>query len=700
MVTAKQILLFTTQIFCIACFAQTKTIDSLKKILPLLKDTARIDCLNEVVFYYLNVHNKDSLEPYLSLAYSEAKGLNYVHGIAVSLAQKASMRKHYGNDPKMQELAVKSLQWYSLTNNKKYIELAYYQLGREFFAQSMWNKAMFNLKLSFEWAKKEAAQDRMLAALSLIGEAYRESSVYDSAFDIFKQELQMANQFNDTLRIEGALCNIGDLYQSIEDYPTALSYYGNAFKIAKRQDLTAIDYTTYAELFSQTHQYDSALHYYNFIDPAKTDTQTLPLFLISKGEYFLLQKEYKLALDYFLKGLAYHRQFNDINQIKRALLDIAKTYYGENNNHDALQYAHQDLKMAMQTNSRQYIRDAYQILYFVFDRQHKTDSAYFYYQKYITMKNAVLSDQIKGKFAAYSYEQKINDINKENLISQQQLKIQQQQLEKESLQKKILTGSIIGLLLMGTIVFRIIMLKRKSEKLQLQNELRLQRLQNEKTKVEMQQQATVLELQALRAQMNPHFIFNCLNSINRFIISNDAAKAADYLTKFAKLIRIVLQQSGKPFIPLEDELHCLQLYMDLEALRFEIPFAYEINCDGIDTTTVMIPTLLIQPFVENAIWHGLHAKTNGNGMISISMKVKDDILHCKICDNGIGRSAVIKEETDTAKKSLGINLTEHRLQLIDPLRKEKAGIEIHDLLNDAGHNDGTCVDIKIPVQSI
>ena len=99
-------------------------------------------------------------------------------------------------------------------------------------------------------------------------------------------------------------------------------------------------------------------------------------------------------------------------------------------------------------------------------------------------------------------------------------------------------------------------------------------------------------MQALRAQMNPHFIFNCLNSINRFIIANNAAKAADHLTKFAKLIRIVLQQSGKPFIPIEDELFCLQLYMDLEALRFEIPFRYEINTDEINTSSVMIPSVI------------------------------------------------------------------------------------------------------------
>jgi len=132
--------------------------------------------------------------------------------------------------------------------------------------------------------------------------------------------------------------------------------------------------------------------------------------------------------------------------------------------------------------------------------------------------------------------------------------------------------------------------------------------------------------------------------------------------------------------------------MDLEALRFEIPFQYEINCDGIDMTSVMIPTLLIQPFVENAIWHGLHAKTNGNRIINISMNARDDVLKCKVCDNGIGRSVTINQQIDKEKKSLGINLTERRLQLIDPLRKERVGIEIQDLINEEGHSNGTCVE--------
>ena len=128
--------------------------------------------------------------------------------------------------------------------------------------------------------------------------------------------------------------------------------------------------------------------------------------MISKGEYYLFRDQYANALPYFLKGLLYHEQFKDINQIKRALIDMAKTYFALHNDSAALRYAREGLKMAQQTNSRQYTRDAYQIIYSIYDEMHKTDSAYFYYQKYIAIRDIVSNQQTKLKFAAFNYEEK------------------------------------------------------------------------------------------------------------------------------------------------------------------------------------------------------------------------------------------------------------------------------------------------------
>ena len=191
------------QVVTYSASAQLNNIDSLKKILPSLHDSARIDCLNEIVYYYLSLNNIDSVKHYLVFAYEESKKLKLLMVLQFHFF-KGRHSKNYGNDPEAEKLATESLEWYQRTSNKKYIDIPYYQLGREFFAQSMWKKAIINLKQSFYWANKAVAYDRALSALSLIGEVYREGSNYDSAFDIFKQELQMAEQYKDTLRIEGA----------------------------------------------------------------------------------------------------------------------------------------------------------------------------------------------------------------------------------------------------------------------------------------------------------------------------------------------------------------------------------------------------------------------------------------------------------------------------------------------------------------
>jgi len=384
------------------------------------------------------------------------------------------------------------------------------------------------------------------------------------------------------------------------------------------------------------------------------------------------------------------------------LLDIAKTRAALGNNDSAISYARKGLVMSVQTKSKPHIRDSYEILYTVYRALRQTDSAFYYYQSYIAMKEAVMNDQTRGKLAAYEYEHKIELLDKEKLISDQHLRIQQQQFEQESFQKKILLGSIIALILTGVIVFRAIMFKRKNEKLQLENELRMQQLQNEKTKAEMQRQATELEMQALRSQMNPHFIFNCLSSINRFILKNEMETASDYLTKFSRLIRMVLNNSKQIFIPLEDELEMLRLYLDLERLRFKNSFDYSITfTNSIDIGNVFIPPLLLQPFAENAIWHGLMHK-EGLGHLEISLSVEEKILCCIITDEGIGRikAAMFKSKSAEKQKSMGLQITKERLALLNQDTGEQMFLHIEDITGDDGNDAGTRVILRMHYKNL
>ena len=212
--------------------------------------------------------------------------------------------------------------------------------------------------------------------------------------------------------------------------------------------------------------------------------------------------------------------------------------------------------------------------------------------------------------------------------------------------------------------------------------------------------AAELEMQALRAQMNPHFIFNSLTSINRFILKSDTQAASDYLTRFSRLIRMVLNNSKQSFISLEDELDMLRLYLEMEKLRFKEAFLYRIEIDKyLDPATVQLPPLVLQPFVENAIWHGLMHKP-GQGTLEIQIGVERDLLVIRITDDGVGRSVAGSSSGKSVRKqkSMGIDITRERLSLVNG-GLDADGLKIIDLLGPDGEPAGTRVIVKIKART-
>jgi LytS/YehU family sensor histidine kinase len=208
------------------------------------------------------------------------------------------------------------------------------------------------------------------------------------------------------------------------------------------------------------------------------------------------------------------------------------------------------------------------------------------------------------------------------------------------------------------------------------------------------------EMTALRAQMNPHFIFNCLNSIKLYTLENDSQTASEYLTKFSQLIRLVLENSRSEKVSLQKELETLRLYIDLEAMRFKNKVKYQINiAPHIDQQYIEIPPLLIQPYVENAIWHGLmHKAEGGNITIDISQP-EEYLLHIEITDDGIGRAMAMehKSKSATRQKSFGLKMTSERLDAINHIYNIKTEVQIIDLKDAAGNSNGTKVIIEIPL---
>jgi tetratricopeptide (TPR) repeat protein len=205
----------------------------------------------------------------------------------------------------------------------------------------------------------------------------------------------------------------------------------------------------------------------------------------------------------------------------------------------------------------------------------------------------------------------------------------------------------------------------------------------------------------LRQQMNPHFIFNTLNSIQYYMYQHDKIATNNYLTKFSRLIRKILENSQHTLVPVKDELDVIQLYLELETLRFKEKFTYEIILDEeIDTLTYKIPTMLIQPYVENAVCHGLINKPD-QGLLTIKMQLCDLHICCTVEDNGIGREAAmeIKKQKDTPHSSLGTKITESRINITNAIYGTNLKVIFTDLKDAANNPCGTRVELHLPLMT-
>ncbi len=224
------------------------------------------------------------------------------------------------------------------------------------------------------------------------------------------------------------------------------------------------------------------------------------------------------------------------------------------------------------------------------------------------------------------------------------------------------------------------------------------RVRELKRSSELKEQLSLIEAKALKLQMNPHFIFNSLNAIDNYILKNEKIIASEYLSKFSKLMRQILDFSEQSQISLTQELDILELYIKMEQLRYHDRFEYTLNIQSdINTDELKVPPLVLQPFVENAIWHGLMHIENG-GLLKIDILKSDSGIKCLIDDNGIGRekAAIINSKSATKSKSYGMNITEKRLSLINDLNKNNASVLVHDKKNADGSAAGTTIEINFP----
>ncbi|HEY6975549.1 MAG TPA: histidine kinase [Chitinophagaceae bacterium] len=466
---------------------------------------------------------------------------------------------------------------------------------------------------------------------------------------------------------------LGHIYREVENYRKALSFF--------RESMALLD----------------SLHDSTF--------STLQQSYI--GETYLTLNHLDSALYYCQSAHEIAVRLNEPWVISNALIDLGKIQLKKGNDDLALAYFRQSLPIAANADM---IFNSYFAIAQVYQETNKSDSCIYYVKKSLEpiegrgfysdiIKASLLLSNIYEKKDAqkaleYSklailYKDSLDNLGKttsfENLLAfdeqERQYEIEAAEAAYRSKVKQygLIAGSLV-LLLIGLMLYR-------TNRIRMNNEI-----------VSQQHKASELEMQALRAQMNPHFIFNSLNSINMFILENNKLQAAEYLSKFSRLVRLILQNSQEAFIALEREVKALELYLELESLRFEHKFEYKISVDDeVDTTVLKVPPLIIQPYAENAIWHGLMHK-HGKGHLEIELYQQKEILFCKIIDDGIGRKKAeeLKSKSASKNKSMGMHITADRIAMLQQQKQNSTFISVTDLVLPDGNPVGTEVLIKIP----
>ncbi len=485
--------------------------------------------------------------------------------------------------------------------------------------------------------------------------------------------------------------NLGDAYAGLGQIDRAVAFYEEGLKTAemnqispKVADLNSKIGDAYAKddrLQEADVYYDSSLELANSLAPERAvrEKEKVADFYNQKNLYgaeIELRKKSLEAIKKLPKAkVSKNPVQTDFDSItaQRINYKIANAYIAQDKYDEAIPYLKESIEEAGSEDDLVVQKDATRKLSEIFEYKGDYPKAFASYRNYVALvdtlyirKEQEISRAARLNREISSKQNRISGLEQERELSQSKydLALTEQQLiqQTNSRQKWIIYSLIFGLLLMGLATF---FFYRSTRQQKLANNL--------------------LALKSLRSQMNPHFIFNALNSVNNYIAKSDERSANRYLSEFSTLMRSVLENSEEDFIPLSKELELLELYVKLEHSRFPEKFDYEINVDkNLDVSAFQIPPMLLQPYIENAIWHGLRYK-EVKGYLTIHLKQKNTAsLEIIITDNGIGRkkSAELKTQNQKKQISKGMGNIKKRITILNDMYKDKVNVHIADLETD------------------
>jgi len=559
----------------------------------------------------------------------------------------------------------------------------------------------------------DVSSSQSAGAHELLGDVYMHWKQFDLAISAYKISIQNTETSSANLKLAKAYQNNGDYQKSISTYenlnekdlsnyekvtlyegigdsnleikniPKAIASYGEGLVVAKRHliapKVTDLN-SKIAQAYNEQGEKKKARNFFsNSLNLAEKENKKRAVEeQIKVAEFNSDNEDYESEIvlrKEAIKGIKDIEKDSIISNespitLQKQNYKLANAYILNNDLVNAIPYLEKSIAEADAKEDLVVKKDATRKLSEVLIESGETKRGYEILAEHINVVDELYAKKVQeisqvARFSRNIAEQqnRITTLESDRALSQSKYELTQERNKRQQLIIYSLTGGLVLLLITGFLMYKYI---------------KQQKLAN-----------NLLALKSLRSQMNPHFIFNALNSVNSFIATNDERTANKYLSDFSHLMRSVLENSEEDFIPLKKEIELLDLYTKLEHFRFQDKFDYSIDVDeSIDVVEFQIPPMLLQPYIENAVWHGLRYKTEkGHLNISIQPKSKDE-LTITISDDGIGRkrSKSLKTENQKKQNSKGMNNIKKRVAILNEMYKDKIDVTIEDFqeLEDAG----------------
>lgn len=655
-------LLFSGILFCIPFLAMAQSrqlVDSIKNVLKNTKsDSIKYRGYADLSFAYATTMVKtDSADMYADSIYLYAKARNDQRGLALANYHFGVANRFKGEMHQGIEQMQKFIDYHTISKDTAELAKGLYQIGVMNLQVGAYEKSLEQLQKSHDLYKRSGDKRWEAVLLHSMAHIYRKLNKYEDAIKNYKEAIAIKKQLNDSTGLSMSTESLGNTFGEMGNYVESEKYLKEALKIVR----------------GENRPYGIA-----------SVTENL-------GNTYNRMGKHTAALEYHLESLELRRQMSNKRALVLGLLKIGQTHWALQNYGKSQEYLLQSLNQAKEIGVKPLVAEAYKSLSLLYESKGDLSNAYHFLKQYESLNDSLLNEEknrqlveMQTKYDVKQKEQEIQLLAKEN-------ELQMARAERES---TIKNGLLIGLVLVAIIsalIFYVFRQKLRSQSI-------LAKKNEELRFSQFREELSSLEMKALRAQMNPHFLFNCMNSINRMIMGNENDKASSYLGKFSKLVRSMLQNSEEAQVTLKDELQMLESYIELESIRFKNKIVSQFSVEeSIDQENILIPSMVLQPFVENAIWHGLMHK-EGKGKIEIDIKVSNDTLICTITDNGIGRqkSLEMQNQYPTGKKSMGIKITTNRLTMLTRKKTDEV-IKITDLKDENDQALGTRVQVLIPI---